>query len=243
MPLDGWQGLQRMESDCSTWTRTEHARELDIIARLLDAYLAGLEDLGHFTISEDNELQLAWLLLAARGFNSMRCAQTLLQTGYYAQALALLRSAGEDWLVAKDCENHRPTLDALLHERGRLGRKDLTLAKMAERVGIGPVWISDYGSLSEFAHPRPLSLRASVEPNTNKLRLGPSYDEVLCLYCCEALLRGALLMMELVVRLLGSKGAEWDKLYGPVVCEAGAWLAELRSQYGDSDTPGDDRLG
>lgn len=243
MTLAKWQGLEETESDVIGKTSGMHQRELHIIERLLNAYLAGFEVIGSFTRTKDNDLQYAWFKLVTRSFNSMRCAYILLERGYYTQALSLLRSVDEDWLIAKDCGKNSPTLDALLNDKGQLGKGDLTFGKMAEREGIKPLWDSGYGHLSLFVHPRPLSLRVLVDPGTKTLRLGASYDRVLFLYCCEVLIRNALRMTEYMVSLLGSKAADWQKQTWPIVQEATGWLDGLRAQYASGEAPSDKQEG
>lgn len=122
MTLGKWQGLKETESDIIRKTSGIHQRGLSIIGRLLNAYLAGFEVIDSFTHTKDNDLQYAWFKLVTRSFNSMRCAYILLERGYYTQALSLLRSVDEDWLMAKDCGKNSPTLDALLNDKGQLGK-------------------------------------------------------------------------------------------------------------------------
>jgi len=231
MTLGKWQGLKETESDVIRETSSKHQKELNTVQKLFNAYLTGFEVIGSFTRTKDNDLQYAWLKLTTRSFNSMRCAYILLERGYYTQVLSLLRSVDEDWLMAKDCEKNSPTLDALLYDKGQLGKGDLTFSKMAGRQGIKPLWDSGYGHLSLFVHPRPLSLKVLVDPGTKTLRLGASYYRVLFLYCCEVLIRDALRMTEYLVSLLGSKAAEWQKQTWPIVQEATDWLNGLRAQY------------
>ncbi|MDD5038018.1 MAG: hypothetical protein PHN78_01700 [Dehalococcoidales bacterium] len=243
MTLSKWQGLKETESDVIRKTSGIHQREISIIGKLLNAYLVGFEAIGSFTRDKDNDLQYAWLKLVTRSFNSMRCAYILLEQGYYTQALSLLRSVDEDWLMSKDCEKNRLTLDALLNDKGQLGKGDLSFGKMAEREGIKPLWDSGYGHLSLFVHPRPLSLKVLVDPRAKTLRLGASYDWVLFLYCCEVLIRDALRMTEYMVSLLGSRATDWQKQTWPIVQETTSWLDGLRAQYAGGDAPDDNQEG
>lgn len=231
MSLSKWQGLKEKETGITKHISSLHLEELSVIEKLLDAYLTGFERIGGFTRTENNDLEYAWLLLITRSFNSMRCSHVLLERGYYNEALSLLRSVDEDWLIAKDCGRNAPTLEALLNDAGLLGRGNLTFSKMAEREGIKPLWDTGYGHLSRFAHPRSLSLKALVYLGTKTLRLGASYDRVLFLYCCEVLIRDALRMTEYMVVLLGSKASAWQEQTWPIVQQATDWLEGLQTKF------------
>ena len=229
MAKEGWQVLDEEESRVMKRTSSKYKRELNLIVDLLDAYVGAFGLIG--SLPEDNDLRLAWLLLVTRSFNSMRCAYDLLRRGYYSQALSLLRSVDEDWLICKDCEKHQPTVDALLHEKGELGKGDLTYGKMAEREGIKQEWDQGYGHLSKFAHGRPLALDVLIDPGSHEVRLGAHYDRVLLTYCCEVLIRAALRMTKYLVSVLGSRAELWMKETEAIVKEARVWLAELDQRY------------
>lgn len=76
---------------------------------------------------------LARLLLLSRSINSFRAALKLWPCGFYQEVLALLRMAMENALIARDLDNPE-TLKALLRGEGKLGRGDLALPKMAQRI-------------------------------------------------------------------------------------------------------------
>lgn len=233
-----WAGLNEREVQVIRTTATEHQRELALMENLLRAYVAGFGAIGSFKPTEDNELQYAWLRLVARSFNSMRCAYDALLRGYYIQALMLLRSVDEDWLVCGDCEKHPPTLDALLREKGRLGRGELSYGKMAERQQIEHPWGEGYGFLSTIYHPRRWVLEAQVDLKSRTLRLGAHYDRSLFLLCCEVLVRASLRMTKYLVKLLGSGGNRWMKKNDALVGEARHWLEQLEELYTGSDAGG-----
>ena len=52
-----------------------------------------------------------------------------MEHGYYPQALALVRLAMEDQLVAEDAETYPPTLDALFDDKGSISSGDLTYGR------------------------------------------------------------------------------------------------------------------
>lgn len=231
MGLEGWQGLSIQEAQVSKETRDNYKEEIDIIARLINAYIIAIGSMDGFVRTEDNDLQYAWLKLVTRAMTSMRSAYLLIERGHYSQALVLLRSADEDWLIACDCNNYQPTLRALLYEEGELGKKDFHLSQMAIREGIKDKWDVRYGHLSLFSHPRPLSLRVLMNPETKMLRLGGEYDKVLFLYCAEVIIRHAVRMTRFVIGFLDSKADEWQKQTEPIMNDAVDWLDTLEEKY------------
>jgi len=210
--------LEESDGQVERTILANHAKELGLVNELLNAYLSGFSKIGSFTLSSQNELEYAWLLLVTRSFNSMRCAQMCLQKGYYTQAATLVRSAYEDWLICVDCQCNRETLDAVLRGKGRLGRGKLAYSQMAKRVSpdFEKVWRDNYGQLSTIAHPRERSLRILVDPKMRDLGLGGIYDEALFDGTCDAFVLVADKMLEFLARLL-------DNLLGPPARE---WLKQ-----------------
>lgn len=165
-------------------------------------------------------------MLATRGFNNVRCAYTLLQSGYYTQALTLVRSAMEDDLVALDCEKFDATVGALLDGQGELGKGKFTYAVMAKRQGEESykAWNYNYGSLSEYAaHARRKSLRILVDPDTQAIQLGGMYHSVLFIGTCDVLLRAASSMAGALARVLGANAEPWQRDTYPKLKAANDW--------------------
>ena len=163
--------------------RSSHASEFAIVEE-------GLECIARAFLAWETQqdrlpsrLDTVRVSLAIRSFNSIRIALTALISGYYQQAWTLVRSVMEDQLVAQDAEIHTPTLEALLTRKSKLGRGDLSLNKMAERISpqAKDKWDRDYGRLSTFAaHPRyesVLGILAMDPEGQYTLQLGGHYDE------------------------------------------------------------------
>ncbi|MCJ7514558.1 MAG: hypothetical protein MUO89_01110 [Dehalococcoidia bacterium] len=224
--------LNELESQVKIITSNKHQKELSLIENLLKVYLEGFNSINSFTLTYDNDVQYAWLLLLTRSFHCMRCATLIMHTGYYGEALSLLRTAFEAWFAAKDCENNPKTLKALLHEQLRLN-----WGNIAENVKADKLYKSDYKHLSKFTHISRLSLATLREPETNNLKTHPIYDEILFLDCCEMLVRLSILMSELMLCFLlkqsNLKSDSWGNIAEPVIIEARDWLKELRAKYGN----------
>ena len=171
------------------------------------------------------------LFLATRSFNSLRIAVQTVERGNYQQALTLVRIAMEDQLVANDVENNPPTLAALLDGEGRLGRGDLTFARMAERLSpkAKEVWDYDYGWVSKSAaHPRLESMQGLTTIGPGKqitLRPGGYYDEVEVDNVLYHLLRELVQLMTQIAKVTACAGIDWVTGALPVFEEVeSAWI-------------------
>ena len=172
--------IELNENDVASQIRMNHGRELEVVDVALGQILQGLDAFAYVKQRPDSRLEDAQMFLAVRSFNSLHIARQLLERGYYQQALALVRMAMEDQLVAEDAETHPPTLDALLDGKGSIGSGDLTYGKMAERISpeAQKAWDEKYGDLSErAAHPPRLSLLALTTVQRT-VRPGGHYDKV-----------------------------------------------------------------
>lgn len=226
--------LEESDGQVERTILANHRKELALITRLLEAYLSGFNRIGSFALSSENELEYAWLLLVTRSFNSMRCAQLCLEKGYYTQVAVLARSAYEDWLVCKDCQCNRQTLDAVLKGKGELGKGKLTFSEMAKRISPdfhNQVWLVNYGQLSEIAHPRKQSLRILVDPDTHDLGLGGIYDQALFDGTCDAFVFVADNMLEFLARFLDALGLGWRKEeIWPIIEAARAYRKQMKTK-------------
>ena len=205
--------LEKYEAQVKATTTQEHGKEISLIKKLLNAYLAGFNKIGAFTLSENNELEYAWLLLTTRSFNSLRCASDLLKKGYYSQALMCIRSVFEDWHTAKDCETNPMTLNALLQGDDYFWKHEGRYAEIAKRVEkrmeMPEAWKNIYGPLSTITHARKQALMILINPKTKELRLGSQYADGLFLASYQSFLAAASIIPELLHKLLGYNAKQW----------------------------------
>lgn len=208
--------LDELEEKIKAEIISNEKEVLGVIEGLLNQHLAGFRQIGSFTLADENLPQQVWLLLTNRAFNSLRWSFHLLQTGYYSQSMMLTRAGFEDWLVCEDSKGHPETIDALLNRGGRVPSVSDMAARLEEsllkewRGVVGDDGI--YGLLSTFTHPRYRAVAVMVDPETQYLRLGPSWDEDLFIATANYLLLALIRMMEFVIRL---------------VPQDTAWLADL----------------
>jgi hypothetical protein len=209
MAVETWPSLEKFESQVKKSTTTNKRAELNLIENLLNLYLRGFRVSHEFKTGEIKRIELAWLLLVVRSFNSLHCAYDLLQKGYYGQAVILIRSAEEDYLTCRHCEINQDTIEALLSGKIRVSKFE----KMAKDISteFHNKWKINYGQLSEIAHPRWLAMYMTANWEENRINLGVNYIEKHFVATCHALLRSAIGMTEFLIKLLGSDAQQWQK--------------------------------
>ena len=206
----------REDNKTASTIREKHERDFRVIDEALEIVIRGLEgDFGGRDLDPYDELEIARYLLATRSFNSIRVARQVLERGYYQQAMSLVRMASEDQLIAMDAEIHAPTLRALLHDEGKLGRGKLTYGQMAKRQSAKreEVWGNDYGYLSEHTHPRFKGMVALVQfgPYGQKfVKPGSHYSELSVNITLYYMARETLRMSAVVHKLTASAGTDWQ---------------------------------
>ena len=207
--------VDETDAEIAAIVRERHAREFSAVEAALDQILRGLSDFGSQKQKPDSRLESARLFLTTRSFNSLRTSVQVLERGYYQQAMAMVRMAKEDQVVALDSESNPATLSALLDGGGKLGRGDLALGKMAERVSAKSkeAWDDDYGMLSHYgAHPRRGSLEELVEVGPDGqvvLRPGSHYDEVWVNVVLYYMLRELVQVFATVAKITAAAGIDW----------------------------------
>ena len=207
--------VDKADAETAAIIRERHAREFSAVEAALEDILRGLSDFGSQKLKLDDRLESARLFLATRSFNSLRTAVQVLERGYYQQAMALVRMAKEDQLIALDSESNPAALSALLDDDGELGRGDLSLGKMAERVSAKTkeAWNDNYGMLSRYgAHPRRGSIEKLVDIGPNGkivLRPGSHYDETWVSVVLYYTLRELVQVFATVAKVTAFAGIDW----------------------------------
>ena len=228
--------IDRTDDKTASTMRARHARELSAAEKALDQILRGLSDFGSKKENPENRLESARLFLATRSFNSVRTALQVLGRGYYQQAMALVRMAKEDQLVAQDIESHPPTLDALFDGQGKIGKGKLALEKMAERVSpkTKVAWDDDYGGLSKFGtHPRIESMQGLVITDSDgrmTLRAGGHYDEVWINFVLYHLFRELVQIFATVAKVTTFAGIDWVTSAMPTLEEIDSLWRQIDEQ-------------
>lgn len=221
--------IELNENDVASQIRMNHGRELEVVDASLGQILKGLDAFAHVRQRRDSRLEDSQVFLAVRSFNSLHIARQLLERGYYQQALALVRMAMEDQLVAEDSETHPPTLDALLEGKGSFFSRALKYPKMAERISpeFEKAWREKYGDLSEIAvHPRRKSLLALATVRRT-VRPGGHYHEAQVKLTLLYLLEQLVQVLRTVGLLTTNVGSSWTEGARPALRDMTALYKDL----------------
>ena len=208
--------LDQVEADVQRLTLDHHRSELAVVESMLNAYLACFREIDSLTRTADNESEQVWLLLTNRSFNDLKWGFHLLTVGYKLQALTLIRSVYESWLVCMDCVTQPTTATLFLHGQDRMP----SFARMARRLDqpLAEWWQDNYpegtegpyGFLSTFAHPRNRVANSMILSGSDTVRLGPHYEEWFFLVTCYYLTFASIRMAEFLARLLPSQESTSD---------------------------------
>ncbi len=211
----------------------KHQREIEVFTGIFNAFTSGFNRIGSYTLTENNETELIYLLLVTRCFQSLRCSFDLMQKGYYSQAMSLIRTITEDWFICLNAQDNIKVKNILLTGKGKMPSYE----KLATDADVHDIYEKDYRYQSQFTHSTLLSLKVLRDPKTNVMRVAPTYDEMLFLSCAESLMRVSILIAEILGRFLYSvdkeKAKSWDTDNGQYFKNTNQWLKELREKYGE----------
>ena len=178
---------------------------------MLNLYLAGFGEISSFIPYEESRLQQVWFLLTVRTFKSLRTAHYLLETGYYSQAMMLIRSAAEDWLYCEDSRKREETIQFL----DRKGRPP-NIRAMSNRLEphLKEAWQGNdgrrgsYDLLCRFTHPNYVGMATLFAQDSGLVSVGPFFDESLFVVTSNYLLLRLIRTTEFFARLVNPQ-SEW----------------------------------
>ena len=238
---ENYELLGQREAQIRDHTTTKHSREISHLNDLLDVYITGFNTVGAYVIEED--YKDAWLFLLTRSYRALRSSLLLIQTAYYPEALAVLRTVTENWLIAKDCKNNQSTLDILIKGKDKNGKDRFNYKSMAQSLGVTEViYDKDYAYLSCFVHANRRSVMVLLNKEQKEIIPYPIYDELLFVLCCEMFIRSARLMIELFGYFLDElpnmskeKLQEWCASSLKCIYSTDEWLKDIREKYGNNE--------
>ena len=80
-----------------------------------------------------------------------------------------------------------------------------------------------------------MSMDIMRNPKTNNLKVGPEYDEILFLACCELLMRNSLRLSEIMYYFMNGisqdKMKTWNTIVEQTIKDITVWLDDLREKY------------
>jgi len=221
--------LDEVEARIREKSSKDHEVEIDLIEELLNSLLGGFGQLGSSVTIEDPRLWWTLLRTTTRAFNSLRCAYEHMKTGYYSQALTLIRSVGEDYIFGRYYLAFPNELPAFLK-----GERPPTWRHMADKLGDeGKSWYDVYGEQSQFAHTRKRALQVLLDPESRTLRLGAHYDQLLLTWCAVDCVQASLQIHCLLAQVLEERGKAWVDRTTPLIKHAAEWHKHKLSSLAD----------
>jgi hypothetical protein len=216
-----------------------HPDVFELVDRMMKLYIDGL-NLARNSDNKGSSTDKVWLFLVTRSFHSIICSVQLMEKGYYAQAMTLVRMVIEAYFLCGNCKKNKSIMDALLYNKpNRPDRKTkFDYRALATRMGASDWYDNDYVFACQFSHTSHLSLdimTASSNSSYRTLKLVPSYDELLFVACCKLLLRNGLLMTKFLGILLDDSSKQnvntWHIKAETAVQQAQEWLDGLKGRY------------
>ena len=206
---------------------------------MLNLYINGFSLTGSLN-DQNTDTNWVWLFLLTRSFHSLRCSVELMQKGYYAQTIALLRMVTEAYFMCGNTEKNPTIADAIL--RNKPNRPDGTTRfnyrTLANNMSAMVMYEKDYAFECEFSHFTSLSaaiMTVDIDHHSRELTPVPIYDKILFFACCELALKNGRLMTQFVYELLTDlseeKANSWLAKSTEGIKEIDDWLDDLKQQY------------
>ncbi len=221
-------------------TIAKHGREMELLVTMLNLYLNGFSSTGSLN-DQNSDTNWVWLFLITRSFHSLRCSIALMQKGYYAQAMTLLRMVTEAYFLCGNAKSDHTIADAILHNKPNRpdGRTIFNYKALARKMGSMVMYDKDYAFECKFSHFSNLSasiLTAEIDSHNHELLPTPVYKEILFLACCEMALKNGRLMTwflnDLLTDLSEEKANGWRIKSTKGIQEIDDWLDNLKDKYG-----------
>ncbi|MBA7695380.1 hypothetical protein ES703_104006 [subsurface metagenome] len=226
------------ETQTAKKTIANHGREIELLATMLNLYINGFSMTGSLN-DQNTDTNWVWLFLLTRSFHSLRCSVGLMQKGYYAQAMALLRMVTENYFLCGNAKVNPTIADGIL--RNKPNRPDGTTRfnykKLADDMGARVMYEKDYAFECKFSHFTALSagiMTIEIDSHSRELTPVPVYNKVLFLACCELALKNGRLMSQFVYELLHDlseeKADNWLNKSTDGIKEIDHWLTDLKQK-------------
>ena len=222
-------------------TVNKHGEEIELLATMLNLYIIGFSSIGSLN-DRNSDTNWVWLFLLTRSFHSLRCSISLMQKGYYAQTMALLRMVTEAYFICGNTVSDPTISDAILRGKPNRpnGRTIFNYRDLADNMGSSVMYDKDYIFECSFSHCSSLSagiLTIEIDGHNRELTPVPVYDEILFLACCEMALKIGRLMTQFMYKLLADLSEDKANNYAinstKGINEIDDWLDNLVNKYGN----------
>jgi len=233
--------LIEAEKKAKDITIKNHPEVFELVEIMMHLYITGFNLIGDSNIKRDTDK--VWLALIVRSYHSLICSVALMERGYYAQSMALIRMVIEAYFLCGNCEKDKTIVDAVLHNKPNRpnGKTRFYYSTLAAKMGASDWHDSDYVFACDFTHMSHRTTEAmtttKIRPGYRSLKLLPSYDELAFIACSKLLLRNGLLMTKFLGRLLDEVSKEnvttWHIKARAAVQQAEEWSGGLKGRYGN----------
>ena len=241
--------LGEAEEKTKDITIKTHPKVFELVETMVNLYVNGFNLIGNpksklagNQSNNNRDIGRVWLFLLTRSFHSIICSVELMQRGYYAQAMTLIRMVIEAYFLCGNCDKDKTITDALIHNKpGRRHGKGKLLhyRTYAKNMNALRWYDSDYVFACQFSHTSPLSLgvmTTEINPSYRRLEFVPFYDEMSFTACSKLILRNGLLMTVFLGKLLGDSSKEnadaWHTKARTAIQQAQEWSDGLKGKYG-----------
>lgn len=223
-------GIEGQEAEVVEITEKKRHRDLLLVEHLLLSLYYSFAGMPK-SIAGDKVRERQFLLVI-RSVRSLRWAYEMLKRGFYGEAILLLRSTDENWLVSIDVEKTPETLKKLLEPaEGLQGR--LNFAEMAKRMSnefYEQTWKPYYNLESELSHPKRRALNILVDNDSQTIRLFPQYDPDQFDAIWYGILRQTALTALIIPKLLGETAQKWEEENWLIMQVAHEWMEREAAQ-------------
>lgn len=220
-------------------TIKNHPEIFDLVEIMMHLYISGLNLIGNSNIKRDTDR--VWSALIIRSYHSLICSVGLIDRGYYAQSMALIRMVIEAYFLCGNCEKDKTIVNAVVHNKPNKpnGKTIFDYKNLATKMDSLDWYNNDYVFACHFSHMSHLTLevmKTGINPDYRSLKVVPSYDELPFIACSKLLLRNGLLMTKFLGRLLDDVSKEdvtaWHIKARAAVQQAEEWSGGLKARYG-----------
>lgn len=225
--------LNEAERKTKDITIKNHPEIFELVQTMMNLYINGF-NLIENPINKINDTDRVWLALITRSFHSLICSIELVERGYYAQAMTLIRMVIEAYFLCGNCEKNKTIINVLLHNKPH---KRFDYRVLATNMGASDWYDNDYVFACCFSHMSHITLEVMTtksSPSYRDLKLFPSYDEPAFIACSKLLLRNGLLMTKFLGRLLDDLSKEnvnaWHIKARTAVQQVEEWSGGLKGR-------------
>ena len=230
--------LIEAEKKAKDITTKNHPEVFELIETMMHLYISGFNLIGSSNIKGD--IDRVWSALIIRSYHSLVCSVELMQRGYYAQSMALIRIVIEAYVLCGNCAKDKTIVNAVVYKKPnrRSGKTTFDYRKLATNMDASDWYDNDYVFACHFSHMSHLTLEVmttEINPHSRSLKIVPSYDELSFIACCKLLLRNGLLLTTFLGQLLDDVSEQnvtaWHTKATAAVKQVEEWSSRLKGRY------------